>query len=284
MIQSLRQIKNRIKSIQNTHKLTRAMEMISLTKMRSFQRVLPAYKRFYSKLEGLIHDLSASFDTAPHPFLRQVDKCKKVALCIITSDTGLCGAYNHNIIAAAEHFLRQDKCLKADIIAIGKKGFIHFKKKGYAVPEVYTELHGRYSEALADKISAKLIELFVSGECGEVAIAYTVFESASRHRPNVERFLNIERKPGTKREYILEPQADAMLAELLPVYVRNKMRIILLNAFACEHASRAMAMGESTENAEEVLNNLTLVRNKVRQANITKEIIEVISSVDALKG
>ncbi|MFA6349413.1 MAG: FoF1 ATP synthase subunit gamma, partial [Candidatus Omnitrophota bacterium] len=252
MIQSLRQIKSRIKSIQNTHKLTRAMEMISLTKMRSFQRSLPVYKRFFSKLENMIYDLSASFDTAPHPFLRPIEECKKATLCVITSDTGLCGAYNHNILAAAEDFLRKDKCLKTDLIAIGKKGFVYFKKKGFNVPEVYTELHGRYSEALADKISARLVDLFISGECDEVYVAYTVFESASRHRPMVEKFLNIEKKLGTKREYILEPEADAMLAELLPVYVRNKMRIILINAFACEHSERAMAMGEATENADEV--------------------------------
>ncbi|MCX5711872.1 MAG: ATP synthase F1 subunit gamma [Candidatus Omnitrophica bacterium] len=284
MIQSLRQIKSRIKSIQNTHKLTRAMEMISLTKMRSFQKVLPVYKKFFSKLEGMIYDLSASFETAPHPFLRHPDKCKKAVLCIITSDTGLCGAYNHNILGKAEDFLQKSNCLKTDLITIGKKGFIYFKKKGYNVPEVYTDLHGRYSEALADKISARLIDLFISGECDEVYVAYTLFESASRHKPVVERFLNIEKKLGTKREYIIEPEADAMLAELLPVYMRNKMRIILLNSFACEHSARAMAMGEATENAKEVLGNLTLFRNKVRQANITKEIIEVISSADALKG
>ncbi len=284
MIQSLRQVKSRIKSIQNTHKLTRAMEMISLAKMRSFQKVLPVYKRFFSKLEGMIYDLSASFEISPHPFLRRPDKCKKAALCIITSDTGLCGVYNHNILVAAEDFLLKNNSLKVSMIAIGKKGFVYFKRNGYDVREVYTDLHGRYSEVLADKVSARLVDLFTSGECDEAYVAYTIFESVSHYRPVVVKFLNIEKKLGTKREYILEPEADAMLAELLPVYLRNKMRIILLNAFACEHSARAIAMGEATENAEEVLDNLTLVRNKVRQANITKEIIEIISSADALKG
>jgi len=284
MIQSLRQIKSRIKSIQSTHKLTRAMEMISLTKMRSFQKALPVYKRFFSKLETMLYDLSASFEKASHPFLKASGQKKNIALCVITSDTGLCGAYNHNILGATDDFLRKSNTLKIDMITVGKKGFVYFKRKNQVISDVYTELHGRYSQGLADKISDKLIDLFVSGRADEVYVAYTFFESASRHKAVVEKFLNIDKKPGTKREYILEPEADSMLTELLPVYVRNKMRIILLSAFACEHSSRAMAMGEATENAEEVIDNLTLVRNKVRQANITKEIIEVISSADALKG
>jgi F-type H+-transporting ATPase subunit gamma len=283
MIQSLRQIRRRIKSVESTQKLTRAMEMISVAKLRSAQNRLNIFKNYFYALDGILRDSIGCLAPGDHQLLTR-GKSKKICLCVIAADTGLCGVYNNGVLKAAADFLSRHKNKEVTAVCVGKKALQFMEKRAIPVEGSFISLNGRYSHAAADSITQALIKIFSSGRAGEVYAAYTVFESGSHHKPVVEKILNIEMPPAQQKVFFVEPSVNELIDAFVPVYTAARLRFILLNAFACEHSARAIAMGEATDNAAELLENLVLVRNKVRQANITREIIEVISSSEALKG
>jgi F-type H+-transporting ATPase subunit gamma len=284
MAQSLREIKNRIRGISNVNKVTHAMEMISIAKLRPVKNQFLQARQFSLKIEALLKDLLSGAKNISHPLLKERKVLNKMAICLITSDTGLCGNYNHNVIRVVEDFINKYGRDKIMLITVGKKGLTYFKKRGVDIAHSYTELHGRYSDEIAGKILDYLTELFLSGKTDEAYVAYTYFESASRHRPTIEKLLNIS-SPAGKEDvgYILEPDMDAILKELVPAYLLNKVKAHILSAFTAEHSARAVAMGQATKNADELLEDLTLLRNKMRQAGITREIMEIVSSAEVLR-
>lgn len=284
MTQSLRQIKRRIRSVESIAKLTRAMEMISIAKLRPFQAKLAFAKEYFSKVEQIWNNFLPHFEPKDHPFLAERPDKHKITLCLITSDTGLCGSYNSDILRCAKTFIAQHKGKALNLVTVGKKGFVYFKKAGLAISDAYIETHGRYQQAVSDKIALGLMNLFLSGDADEVYVAYTSFNTAARRRPVAEKILNIAPVPTKAVAYTVEPGKIAFLNDLAPFFLIVKMRFMMLSSFAAEHSARGMAMGEATDNAKDMLQSLTLLRNKIRQANITREIIEVISSSDALKG
>jgi len=283
MILSFRQIKTKIRGVDNIHKITHAMEMISIAKLRPTQSQLSALKHYYLKIEELLKDLLADAKGVTHPLTEKRQNINRIALCLITSDTGLCSNYNNNIIHLAEDFINKNGREKIILVCVGRKGLNYFTKIGMQVTQHYTELNGRYSQGTADKILNALTDIFLVNQADEVYIAYTYFESATRYRPLIEKFLNIDSDRKEDLVYILEPDISAVLGELIPVYIFNKLKLIILNAFTAEHSTRVVAMSEATKNAKELLESLTLLRNKVRQASITAEIMEVVSSAEALR-
>ena len=285
MIQTLRQIKTRIRSVENISKMTWAMEMVSASKLRSVQRALAAAKAYHAKVEALLGGLLASYKDARHPFLGERAGDNRSVLCVIASDTGLCGGYNNAVMAKSLDFIGKRPEGSVSLIVVGKRGVNYFEKRGLGIACSYAELYGRYSDVKAREIAARLVEMFVKGEAGEVYMTYTSMVSVSRHEVVVGKLLGVQAPSGGKEaEYITEPSADAIIAKLLSAYVESKVRCALLGAFAAEHSARVIAMSEATNNAKELLDGLVLTRNKTRQANITREIIEVISASDALKG
>lgn len=284
MIQPLRQIKRRIRTVENTKKITRAMEIISVAKLRPLQNRLLRAKEYFLKVEGVLNHCLASFADVPHPLLEEREKKAKVSVCLITSDTGLCGSYNNDLIDSVEAMFLPGADKKVSLFAVGRKGFSHFKRSAFEIFDAYTEMHGRYSLEITDKIARILMDRFLSGEADEVYVAYTYFDSAARRRPVVEKFLNIPRVKSQDVLYLVEPDIKAFLEDFLPLCLSVKMRFMMLNALAAEHSARGLAMREASDNATEMFEELILLRNKVRQTTITKEIIEVISSADALKG
>jgi len=285
MLQSLKIIKRRIRSVENTKKITKAMEMVSGAKLRKSESVLQSGKPYFLGLEQMLKNLLCGIDISGHQILEERTQKKTIGLCVVSSDTGLCSSYNDNIIKLAEDFISKRGKDKVKLVTVGKKAFGYFVKRGFQVLRSYTGLQGRISEGVAQEICDTLLELFLSKEVDEVYIIYTQFVSALKYKLTAEKFLNIERAAGTKEaEYILEPDRDSILKELLPKYVRAKMRYILLNAYTCEHSARMMAMKLATDNAHEMIDSLTLLRNKARQSSITKEIIEVSSAAELLKG
>ena len=285
MLQSLRHIKSRIRSIESTRKLTHAMEMVSIAKLKRTQSAFEKSGKYTFKVEALLKSILSSDKMISHPFLdERLDK-KNVLLCVITSDTGLCGPYNHNVIRAAETFLKNYQPDTIRLVTVGKKGFIHFNRKNFKVVNSYVGLNGRYSPKICEGMLNILIDMFLSKQADEVYIAYTHPETASRRKPVIEKLLNIVRLPGAKPvDYIYETPISSILDDLIPMYLSNKIKTIMLDSFTSEHQARAIAMGEATENATDLLSGLILMRNKVRQANITKEMLEIISSAEALKG
>jgi F-type H+-transporting ATPase subunit gamma len=284
MAQSLKDIKNRIRGISNVNKVTHAMEMISIAKLRPVKNQFLAARQFSLKIEVLLKDLLSGAKNVSHPLLEERKVLNKMAICLVTSDTGLCGNYNHNVIRVVENFINEYGKDKIILITVGKKGQTYFKKRGVDIESSYTELHGRYSDETVGKVLNDLTGLFLSGKADEAYVAYTYFESASRHRPVIEKLLNISRLGAKENiEYLLEPDMDAILKELVPAYLFNKVKAYILSAFTAEHSARAVAMGQATENANELIEDLTLLRNKIRQAGITKEIMEIVSSAEVLR-
>jgi F-type H+-transporting ATPase subunit gamma len=281
MALSFRQIKNRISGIQNVNKITHAMEMISMAKLKPSQNQLMPQRNYFLKMEELLKKISGNTLGIVDPLFQKKDLVNKITLCLVTSDTGLCASYNDNIIHFAEGFMAAsgNKC---SLVIVGRKGLNYFKARQAKIFRNYTDLHGKYSAHTAEEIVNVLTNLFLSGEADEVYLAYTYFESASRHKPVIEKFLDLELRPQEKDNFILEPDRETILKELIPEYIFNKVKLVLLNAFTCEHSARAIAMGEATENAKGLLEDLTLLRNKVRQSGITREILEVVSSAEVL--
>ncbi len=284
MAESLKRVKTRIRSVESVGKLTRAMEMISVSKLRLLRKDLYSSKEYILRAEMMVNNLAASFHDIHHELLEPRPKKRRMLLCPITSDTGLCGNYNNAVIHHAEEFIRKNRDKEISLITIGRKGFSHFRKSQLPVIDSYTELYGRYSSAAGDRITKSLVEAFTSGKADEVYVAYTIFGSSSHHAQVVEKVLNVEPRGGMRVEYLVEPDINSILNELMPLYISQKVKNILLNAFTAEHSTRVTAMSEATKNAGELLEDLVLLKNKMRQARITTEIIEVISSVEALKG
>lgn len=285
MAESLKAIKNRIRSIESIKKITRAMQMVSLAKLRPCENKLSALRVYLEKLRNLLGCVLAESGKMDNPFLIPALKPpKRIALCVISSDSGLCGTYNQNIFRSAENFIAGHKDFQVSIIAVGRKGFNYFKKKNFSMPLVYVEPQGNYAALMLDKMISDLTKLFLARGADEIYLAYARFVSASRQEVKIEKFLSIDYAPDLREEYILEPDAKSLLDEIIPAYISAKMKACLLEAKTSEHAARIISMSEATSNAEELLDNLILLRNKVRQAGITRELIEIISSAEALKG
>ena len=285
MIQSLRSIKLRMKSVDNTKKITRAMELVSASKLNRIKNILYTSRPYFSKVEVLMHNVLKSTDIAlNHPLLKKRPEVKSIALFVVTSDAGLCGTYNLNMIRLTEEFAVKKGKDKVEIIAIGREAFNHFKKEGYRITDGYEDLHSRYSVSVASEIAESLKGMFLDGKADEVYAAYTRFDSTLHHKPVIEKLLNIESSETGGVEYIAEPDMRSVLDELLSWYIHEKIRLIMLNSFTSEHSARMIAMKMATDNAKDLMDSLTLSRNKARQAMITKEVIEIASSAEALKG
>ncbi len=285
MAESFRRVKARIRSIESTKKMTRAMEMVSVAKLRPVEMTLHNFRVYFLHIEEILGNLLSNFKGVNHELLKPKPAKERILLCVAASDTGLCGIYNNSVIRKAEEFIRQNNKYKIDLIVIGKKGSKYFKKCGFNLIDSYVESYGRYSDDMSDKLTDSLIKAFLSGEADEVYFVYTKFFSASHIQPVAEKILNIEVVRSTQEiEYLVEPDIERIIEEVLPIYASARIKNILLNTFAAENSSRVIAMHEATDNAKELLDNLVLMRNKMRQADITREIIEVVSAADALKG
>ncbi len=285
MPQPLRQIKNRIRSIENTKKVTSVMELVSVSKLNRIEKIRDALRPYQAGLRLLIDSLiSSKPEEIDNLFFKNREK-KKLVLCVITSDNGLCGLYNVNIIRAADEFINKNGSDKVKLIVVGKKGLNYFNSKKFKILRAYVGLNGRYDDIISDQICSILKNLFLTGEADEVYVAYSRFEVGAFNKVMVEKFVNIE-KPAQGKEikYIFEPDFESILKEALTKYIIIKMRLIFLEAFSSEHTARSISMHAATDNAKELLEGLILLKNKVRQANITQEIMEIISSVEALKG
>ncbi|MFA5350488.1 MAG: ATP synthase F1 subunit gamma [Candidatus Omnitrophota bacterium] len=284
MSQSLKQIKNRIRSVENSRKVTNAMQMISVAKLNRMENNLFGLRPYALRLESLMHNLTALTQGLSLEYFRKSTGQDDIVLCLITSDSGLCGAYNQNIIRVADDFINKYGVDKVSLILIGQKGLNYFKSKAVKVSGSYIGLNAKFSTDICAKVTSELMRLFLSGEAGSVYIAYTYFENSITQKTILERLLSIEPKNIKPVEYIAEPDLRSILRDLIPRYLSVKMQLVFLEAFTSEHAARTISMKTATDNAKELLGGLLLLRNKLRQAGITQDILEITSSVEALKG
>ena len=284
MAQSLKHLRNRIRSIENTKKVTNALQMISAVKLSRIDKMLLSLRPYYMRLEEMFYNLLCAPGQIRHPYFEDRPKTGGILLCVISSDNGLCGLYNHNILRVAQDFINRAADCKVSLVIVGKKAQNHFKKKGLPVLHSYVGLNGTYDDIVCDEIAAILSKLFLSYKMDEVYVAYTHFKSAVAQYPAIEKFLNITQCAVNQTEYIIEQEPEYVLDKMAKRYLVAKMRMIFLESLTSEHAARNIAMRTATDNAKDLLDGLVLTRNKIRQANITQDLLEIISSADALKG
>jgi len=284
--------------VQNTKQIMRAMQLVSASKLKRAQGRLLQARLVLEFLDGLLqrvleaagHPERQRGTVTPgldHPLCARREGAES-AVVIFTSDTGLCGSYNTNLIHLAESYLRRDAARTTQITYIGKKGYRYFTKRGYPAVEALIDLAGRPDPAKAEAIGRSLLEQFLSGRVGSVDLIYSRFLSSTVYRPTAQRWLPIEIRPqttdyGPQQEYIFEPSPQRVFEDLLPRWALATFQLIMLEAFTSEHSARMIAMKNATDNAEKLFDDLILQRNKVRQASITKEISEIVGTAEALK-
>jgi len=284
MIHTLRQIRARIRSVSNVKKITQAMEMVSSAKLNKIKGAFHSSHPYFLNLEYILKNFLSDLNDATHPFLGDGNDPEKTVVCIIASDTGLCGNYNHNIITAAEMFLERFAGSQLKLVTVGKEASSYFRGHGYKIAGSHLGLYGRYSAKFSQELSRELTTILLNNEAEQIFIVYTRLSTKLHHAPVIDKFLPIECDSSGERRYILEPDERRILDQLIPKYLAAKMNDILLDALTSENSARMFAMKIATDNAEELISTLTLMRNKARQAAITKEVLEIALSAEALKG
>ncbi len=293
---SLRDIRRKIRVVKNIAQITQAMKMVAAAKLRRVQDRVQKGKPYATTMAELVGTLAPTVKDFSHPLLTSRD-VKNVAVVVISSDKGLCGAYNSNILRLAHRFLDLKRgemgAENVKLITIGRKGNEYFTKRGYAPAQYFGGIGPETPYDVIRSISNTMTGLFSTGAVDEVHIAYTEFISALNQRPQVVKFLPIEPPSGeggaatsgfAKREFIFEPKVEDLLSVLLPRYVETRVYQLLMEATASEYGARMTAMTNATKNAGEQIEQLTLVANRTRQAVITKELLDIVGGAEALKG
>jgi F-type H+-transporting ATPase subunit gamma len=281
---SLRDIRRRIRSVQNTQQITKAMEMVSAAKLRRAQTRLEAARPYGHKLKEMLENLAGVAADIQHP-LFEVRPVRKRALVVITGDKGLAGSYNANVLRRAEAYMRSEEGERTGLITVGRKAGDYFRRRGYPRLKHYQEIGDPVDITKAQGLSREIMDYFLTGEVDEILLLGTRFISAMTRSLTLETFLPIEPPVGKTEatNYIFEPDAAAIFGSLLPRYVANRMLMVLLESSASEHGARMVSMGSASKNAREMIDKLTLQRNRARQAAITKEISEIVGGAEALK-
>ena len=294
MAGQLRAIKRRIGSVQSTKKITRAMELIASSRIIKAQQRVDAARPYSEEMRRMMGSVAKQGGSLDHPLLKARDEIKSIGTIIVTADRGLAGAYNSNIIRMAERDVN-DHGKDSNLYLVGKKAISYFKFRGYEATETWQGFSDQPGIDDARKIATEVVKAFLDGEVDEVRIAYTRFETISRQRAAVVKLLPMPKedlvdeekeneKSGPSASYDFEPNPEEILGLLLPRYVEGSILQALLEAAASEHAARRRAMKAASDNADELIENLTRVYNQARQAEITTEIMEVIGGAEALAG
>jgi len=286
---TLKAIRKRISSIRNTQQITKAMKMVSAAKLRRAQEAAVQARPYAEKMTALLKNVSARVSSEAHPLLEAREE-KKIQLVLFTSDRGLCGGYNANLIRAAEAFIRKNGIDKEiEITLVGRKGADHFRRRRANIVDRYIGILARPADELAAEIAQKLIARFVNGETDAVHILYSNFRSALSQVPTLEKLLPVAlletsvAEVQQQTEYLYEPGVQELLASLLPRVTDVAVQRALLEATASEHGARMTAMDSATTNASKMMGSLTLQMNRARQASITRELMEIVGTAEALK-
>jgi F-type H+-transporting ATPase subunit gamma len=287
----LRTVRRRIRSVQSTMKITRAMELIAASRIMRAQQRVAAARPYAEQLTKAMEDVARQTGALVHPLLEERPDPKRAAVFLVTSDRGLAGAYNANVIRRAERVmgrLRGDN-VEPVLFAVGRKGLSYFRFRQIPVAESWSGFSEVPAYGNAEEIAGKLLDAFEEREVDAVHAVYTDFRSAFTLRPVDRRFLpiapeEVSGEPGEiPAEYIFEPPPEELLGELLPRYFTALVFHSMLESAASEHASRRRAMKAATENAEDLIRRLTRVANQARQAEITTELMEIVGGAEAQK-
>ena len=290
-------LRGRIRSMQATKKITRAMELIAASRIVKAQQRVQAAVPYSEQITEVVKDLAAAGGGSSSPMLLGREQVKTVAYVVITADRGLCGGYNVGVQRAAEGEIKADVLAGRDykVIAVGRKAEAYFRFRGYKIDRAWAGFSENPTYAEAAEIGRHVVELFVSGEVDRVELVYTRFISAGSQEVVQRPLVPLDRSTveggdgkadvgGATADYEYEPDPTTILETLLPRYVEARLYAALLNAAASEHAFRQRAMKAATDNADELIKNLSLIMNRARQDSITTEIMEIVGGAEALSG
>ncbi len=288
MAESLRDIKRQTQAVEKTKQITRAMNMVAASKLKTAQTRMENFRPYAKKIMEVLNSLARRVNTESNPLLT-VREAKKVRVIMMTSDRGLCGGFNTNTIKAVEGFIkyRTGQGQEVSLITVGKKGRDFFRKKATIIDQRVDVLNS-FDMSLAQAIGEEVIPSFINEEYDELYIAYNEFKNVSQQRPVITRLLPVGSIEPEKEEaevygdYVYEPSEEELLAQIIPMYLRVLIYRGLLETSAGEHGARMAAMDNATNNCKEMIETLTLKYNKARQAAITAELMDIVGGTEAL--
>jgi len=290
---SLKEVRNRITSVSSTMQITSAMKMVSAAKLKKAQDAIVQMRPYSQKLSEILGNLSKSVDTSENPFAEERGT-EKVLVVAITSNRGLCGAFNANIAKGVRHFQAEHTASNISVLPIGKKAFDAFKKSGSLCESPNLPADGNYlfdnlTFENVSELAEKLMLAFTEGEFDKVVLVYNRFKNAATQIVTTEQFLPVvtevdTESNGSSTDYFFEPSKEEILGEIIPKSLKTQLFKALLDSFASEHGARMTAMHKATDNATDLIKELKLTYNKARQASITKEILEIVGGAEALNN
>lgn len=291
----LKDVKDKINGVKKTAQITKAMNMVASAKLRGAQEKMERFRPYASKFSEAMSDLSSGMESTDLPLMERRD-VRKVEIVVVTSDRGLCGSFNANIIKAAENLRKQyeSEGKTVSFVTVGRKASQFFKRSGKLRAQ-YNDIMGTFQMFNAREISQNLIEGFISGESDQVDVVYGRFYSVAVQKPERKELLPIqpvvnagqEGDPGKKElkgSYTYEPDPDEIMEVLQPLYLNVQVYHAMLEVGASEHAARMTAMDNATNACKDMIKQLTMLYNKARQAAVTSELMDIVGGAEALKG
>lgn len=292
---SLKEVRSRITSTISTQQITSAMKMVSAAKLRRAQDAIIQMRPYAGKLKEILSNVTASVDASAGGDFSKEKPVKNVLLVVITSNRGLCGAFNSNVIklaakTASEKYPEQKKAGNIQVLAIGKKANDFFRKTSYKIFDNKSELFDGLNYAKTSVVAENIMKEFVAGKFDAVELFYNQFKNAASQNLTAEQYLPVAKSAQEKNvkkvsiDYIYEPNKEEIVKDLIPKALKIQLYKALLDSHAAEHGARMTSMHKATDNANEILRDLRLTYNKARQATITKEILEIVGGAEALKN
>jgi F-type H+-transporting ATPase subunit gamma len=289
---TLREIRRRIAGVKSTQKITKAMKMVAAAKLRRAQDAIISARPYARKMGELLQRLIAATEECDNPFVVQRD-IKKIAIVVVTSDRGLCGTFNSNIIRTAANYIninysKENNEGNIHLITIGRKGYDFFIKRNHKIDNKHLGIFGNLNFQYAKDIITELSNGFLTEKYDKVVVIYNEFKSVMHQKIVIEQLFpvmsnNVKKEIVSRTSYIYEPSSKKIIDSLVPKYLNFQIWRILLESNAAEQGARMTAMDNATTNAEDLISSLQLSYNKARQASITKELLEIVSGAEALK-
>jgi len=285
---TLRDIRRRIRSVQSTQKITRAMKLVAAAKLRRAQERILSARPYADKMGELLAHLVSGADGAGHPLLEQREGPRR-QIVVITADRGLAGAFNSNILRRAIEFVRESNTAELTLVVVGRKARDFFRRRPYTIKRDMVGFWDRLAYSHAAELADYFMQQYLEGEVDELHLLYNEFRSVAVQRPVRRQLLPIpsvaeaEGEAAAPVDYIYEPGPEAILGDLLPRHVRMQVYRALMESLAGEYGARMTAMEAATKNAKEMIDILTIQYNKARQEKITKELLDIVGGAEALK-
>lgn len=283
---SARDIKRKISSVQSTQKITKAMKMVSAAKMRRAMEAMSSARPYAELIGSFISDIASRSSGDVHAYFQPRSEVKSIGLILVTSDRGLCGAFNSNVIKAAANFCAENQDKDIKFYLVGKRAFDFFKKRSVTIVDKWTGFGGKYTYDDAAHIGTMAVKAFNDKEVDEVYVIYNEFKSTSSQIVRQKKILPVAVENEGEKSYPdfeYEPDRDALLDELLPQFINTSVFQSMLESAAGEHGARMVAMDNATRNAGEMIKKLVLNYNKARQGAITTELLDIVNGAEALK-